>query len=137
DAFAQGFSLADVHQLTKTDPCFLSQFKQIVDFELALDQKTLSDLDYDTLLELKRVGFSDRRLAYLLDTAEAEVRRLRHQMGIRPVYKRVDTCAAEFPTTTAYMYSTYEDECEAEPTDRKKIIVLGGGPNRIGQGIEF
>ena len=137
DAFAQGFSLEDVHQLTKIDPWFLSQIKQIVDIELALEQKTLSDLEYDTLRELKRRGFSDRRLAYLLDTSEAEVRKLRHQMGIRPVYKRVDTCAAEFPTTTAYMYSTYEDECEAEPTDRKKIIVLGGGPNRIGQGIEF
>ena len=137
DAFAQGFSLEDVHQLTKIDPWFLSQIKQIVDIELALEQKTLSDLEYDTLRELKRRGFSDRRLAYLLDTSEAEVRKLRHQMGIRPVYKRVDTCAAEFPTTTAYMYSTYEEECEAQPTDRKKIIVLGGGPNRIGQGIEF
>jgi len=137
DAFAQGFTLEDVHQLTRIDPWFLSQIKQIVDIELALEQKTLSDLDFDTVKELKRRGFSDRRLAYLLDTAEAEVRKLRHQMGIRPVYKRVDTCAAEFPTTTAYMYSTYEDECEAEPSDRKKIIVLGGGPNRIGQGIEF
>ena len=138
DAFAQGFSLEDVHQLTKIDPWFLSQIKQIVDIELALEQKTLSDLDYDTLRELKRRGFSDRRLAYLLDTAEAEVRKLRHQLGVRPVYKRVDTCAAEFPTTTAYMYSTYEEECEANPsTDRKKIMVLGGGPNRIGQGIEF
>jgi carbamoyl-phosphate synthase, large subunit len=137
DAFAQGFSLEDVHQLTKIDPWFLAQIKEIVDIELALEQKTLGDLEYDTLRELKRRGFSDRRLAYLLDTSEAEVRKLRHQMGIRPVYKRVDTCAAEFPTTTAYMYSTYEEECEAEPTDRKKIIVLGGGPNRIGQGIEF
>ncbi|HLT98825.1 MAG TPA: carbamoyl-phosphate synthase large subunit [Burkholderiaceae bacterium] len=137
DAFAQGFSLEDVHQLTKIDPWFLAQIKQIVDIELALEQKTLADLDYDTLRELKRRGFSDRRLAYLLDTSETEVRKLRHQMGIRPVYKRVDTCAAEFPTNTAYMYSTYEDECEADPTDRKKIIVLGGGPNRIGQGIEF
>ncbi|MFA7668089.1 MAG: carbamoyl-phosphate synthase large subunit [Burkholderiaceae bacterium] len=137
DAFAQGFTLEEVHNLTKIDPWFLAQIKQIVDIELALEQKTLSDVDFDTMWELKRRGFSDRRLAYLLDSVEAEVRKLRHQMGIRPVYKRVDTCAAEFPTTTAYMYSTYEDECEAEPTDRKKIIVLGGGPNRIGQGIEF
>src|SRR5690554_1428025 len=137
DAFAQGFTLEEVHQLTKIDPWFLAQIKQIVDIELALEQKTLADLDHDTLRELKRRGFSDRRLAYLLDTAEAEVRKLRHQMGIRPVYKRVDTCAGEYPTSTAYMYSTYEDECEAEPTDRKKIIVLGGGPNRIGQGTEF
>src|SRR5690606_12575663 len=96
-----------------------------------------SELDDDTMRELKRRGFSDRRLAFLLDTTEAEVRKLRHQMNVRPVYKRVDTCAAEFATTTAYMYSTYEDEDEAAPTDRKKIIVLGGGPNRIGQGIEF
>lgn len=137
DAFAQGFSLDEVHALTSIDPWFLAQIKQIVDVELALEQKTLADLDYAMVRELKRRGFSDRRLAFLLDTSEAEVRKLRHQLGVRPVYKRVDTCAAEFATGTAYMYSTYEDECEAEPTDRKKIIVLGGGPNRIGQGIEF
>jgi carbamoyl-phosphate synthase large subunit len=137
DAFAQGFSLDEVHSLTSIDPWFLAQIKEIVDIELALEQKTLAELDYNTLWELKRRGFSDRRLAFLLDTTEAEVRKLRHQLGVRPVYKRVDTCAAEFPTRTAYMYSTYEDECEAAPSDRKKIIVLGGGPNRIGQGIEF
>ncbi|MGB6008520.1 carbamoyl-phosphate synthase large subunit [Castellaniella sp.] len=137
DAFAQGFSLDEVHQLTKIDPWFLAQIKEIVDIELALEQRTLSELDDDTMRRLKRRGFSDRRLAFLLDAAEAEVRKLRHQMNVRPVYKRVDTCAAEFATTTAYMYSTYEEEDEAAPTDRKKIIVLGGGPNRIGQGIEF
>ena len=137
DAFAQGFTLDEVHQLTKIDPWFLAQVKEIVDIELALEQKTLSEIDRDTLYALKRHGFSDRRLAFLLDTSEAEVRKLRHQLDVRPVYKRVDTCAGEFPTNTAYMYSTYEEECEAEPTDRKKIIVLGGGPNRIGQGIEF
>ncbi|MFT0851940.1 carbamoyl-phosphate synthase large subunit, partial [Achromobacter sp. F4_2707] len=137
DAFAQGFSLEEVHQITKIDPWFLAQIKQIVDIELELEQRTLAELDHDTLRELKRRGFSDRRLAHLLDTSEAEVRKLRHQLGIRPVYKRVDTCAGEYPTTTAYMYSTYEEECEAAPTDKKKIIVLGGGPNRIGQGIEF
>jgi len=137
DAFAQGFSLEEVHALTHIDPWFLAQIKEIVDIELALEQKTLADLDRDTVWQLKRRGFSDRRLAFLLDTSETEFRKLRHQMGVRPVYKRVDTCAAEFPTKTAYMYSTYEDECEAAPTDRKKIIVLGGGPNRIGQGIEF
>ncbi|AEC18640.1 carbamoyl phosphate synthase large subunit [Pusillimonas sp. T7-7] len=137
DAFAQGFSLEEVHGLTSIDPWFLAQIKEIVDIELALEQKTLADLDYDTVWQLKRRGFSDRRLAFLLDSSESEVRKLRHQLGVRPVYKRVDTCAGEFPTRTAYMYSTYEDECEAEPTDRKKIIVLGGGPNRIGQGIEF
>jgi carbamoyl-phosphate synthase large subunit len=137
DAFAQGFSLEEVHGLTRIDPWFLAQIKEIVDIELALEQKTLADLDQQTLWRLKRRGFSDRRLAFLLDTSEAEVRKLRHQLGVRPVYKRVDTCAAEFATRTAYMYSTYEQECEAAPTDRKKIIVLGGGPNRIGQGIEF
>ena len=137
DAFAQGFSMDEVHQLTKIDPWFLSQIKEIVDIELALEQRTLADLDYETLWQLKRRGFSDRRLAFLLDTVEGEVRKLRHQLNVRPVFKRVDTCAAEFATNTAYLYSTYEQECEAKPTDRKKIIVLGGGPNRIGQGIEF
>ena len=137
DAFAQGFSLEEVHQLTKIDPWFLAQIKEIVDIELALEQRTLADLDFETLWQLKRRGFSDRRLAFLLDTVEGEVRKLRHQLNVRPVFKRVDTCAAEFATNTAYLYSTYEQECEAKPTDRKKIIVLGGGPNRIGQGIEF
>jgi len=137
DAFAQGFSMDEVHQLTKIDPWFLAQIKEIVDIELALEQRTLADLDYETLWQLKRRGFSDRRLAFLLDTVEGEVRKLRHQLNVRPVFKRVDTCAAEFATNTAYLYSTYEQECEAKPTDRKKIIVLGGGPNRIGQGIEF
>ena len=137
DAFAQGWSLEEVHNITKIDPWFLAQIKDIVDIELALEQKTLADLDRDTLFGLKRRGFSDRRLAFLLDTAESEVRKTRHQMNVRPVYKRVDTCAAEFSTNTAYMYSTYEEECESQPTDRQKIIVLGGGPNRIGQGIEF
>ena len=137
DAFAQGFSMDEVHQLTKIDPWFLSQIKEIVDIELALEQRTLADLDFETLWQLKRRGFSDRRLAFLLDTVEGEVRKLRHQLNVRPVFKRVDTCAAEFATNTAYLYSTYEQECEAKPTDRKKIIVLGGGPNRIGQGIEF
>ncbi|WP_313701488.1 carbamoyl-phosphate synthase large subunit [Achromobacter sp.] len=137
DAFAQGFTLEEVHNITHIDPWFLSQIKEIVDIELALEQKTLADLDYATLFELKRRGFSDRRLAFLLDSVESEVRKLRHQLNVRPVYKRVDTCAAEFATRTAYMYSTYEEECESAPTDRKKIVVLGGGPNRIGQGIEF
>jgi carbamoyl-phosphate synthase large subunit len=137
DAFAQGFSLEEVHQLTHIDPWFLAQIKEIVDIELALEKHTLSDLSKDTLLTLKKKGFSDRRLAYLLDSTETEVRKTRHTLNIRPVYKRVDTCAAEFATTTAYMYSTYEEECEAAPTNNKKIMVLGGGPNRIGQGIEF
>ena len=137
DAFAQGFTIEEVHALTKIDPWFLAQVKEIVDIELQLDTMTLGDLDAETLRTLKEIGYSDRRLGYLLETTEHEIRKLRHSLGVRPVYKRVDTCAAEFATQTAYLYSTYEDECEAQPTDRKKIIVLGGGPNRIGQGIEF
>jgi carbamoyl-phosphate synthase large subunit len=137
DALAQGFSLDDVHQLTRIDPWFLAQIKDIVDIELQLDNEHLDAIDAETMRWLKRKGFSDRRLAYLLKSTESGVRKRRHELGIRPVYKRVDTCAAEFATQTAYLYSTYEDECEAEPTTRKKIMVLGGGPNRIGQGIEF
>jgi carbamoyl-phosphate synthase large subunit len=137
DAFATGMTLEEVHDLTHIDLWFLTQIKEIVDIELALEKRTPAEIDRDTLLWLKKKGFSDSRLAYLLDTTEAEIRKLRREMSIRPVYKRVDTCAAEFATTTAYLYSTYEEECEAAPTDRKKIIVLGGGPNRIGQGIEF
>ena len=137
DAFAQGFTVEEVHQLTHIDPWFLYQIEEIVQIELALEKKTLADLDEELLFGLKRKGFSDRRLAYLLDTTETEIRKLRHALNVRPVYKRVDTCAAEFNTTTSYFYSTYEKECEAAPTDRKKVMVLGGGPNRIGQGIEF
>jgi carbamoyl-phosphate synthase large subunit len=137
DAFAQGFTLDEVYALTHIDPWFLAQIEEIVKLELELEKRTIGDLDRDTLRFLKKKGFSDRRLAYLLDVTEAEIRKLRHRLNVRPVYKRVDTCAAEFATTTAYMYSTYEDECEAQPTDRRKIVVLGGGPNRIGQGIEF
>ncbi len=137
DAFENGFTLDEVHQLTKIDPWFLDQIKQIVDIEMELDDTQLATIDAARMRSLKRMGFSDRRLAFLFNVSEGEVRAARHAHGVRPVYKRVDTCAAEFSTDTAYMYSTYEEECEAEPTDRKKIIVLGGGPNRIGQGIEF
>ncbi len=137
DAFAQGFTLEEVHNLTHIDPWFLVQIKDIIDLELEIEKHTLADIDAVAMLNLKRKGFSDRRLAYLLDTTESEVRKLRHALNVRPVYKRVDTCAAEFATRTAYMYSTYEEECESQPTNNKKIMVLGGGPNRIGQGIEF
>ncbi len=137
DAFENGFTLEEVYQLTKIDRWFLDQIKQIVDLEMKLDDTSLEDVDAHTMRDLKRRGFSDRRLAYLFNAGEDEVRAARRAFGVRPVYKRVDTCAAEFATRTAYMYSTYEDECESEPSDRKKIIVLGGGPNRIGQGIEF
>src|ERR1700693_3806926 len=137
DALAIGMPLDEVYAHSKIDRWFLAQIKEIVDTELAVEKRKLEDLSAEQLRSLKRMGFSDRRLAYLTKTAEADVRARRHALGVRPVYKRVDTCAAEFSTRTAYMYSTYEDECEAQPTDRKKVIVLGGGPNRIGQGIEF
>jgi carbamoyl-phosphate synthase large subunit len=137
DAFENGFTLDEVYRLTHIDPWFLAQIKEIVDLEMELDDRKLEDLSKENLFQLKRKGFSDRRLAHLLKSDESRVRAKRHSLGIRPVFKRVDTCAAEFATRTAYMYSTYEEECEAEPTDKKKVMVLGGGPNRIGQGIEF
>ena len=137
DAFAQGWSVEEVFALTKIDRWFLVQIEEIVKIELALEKMTLEQLDAKTLRSLKKKGFSDRRLAKLVKSTEGNVRAARHAMGIRPVYKRVDTCAAEFATNTAYMYSTYDEECEASPTNKKKIMVLGGGPNRIGQGIEF
>jgi carbamoyl-phosphate synthase large subunit len=137
DAFENGFTLEEVYRLTRIDPWFLDQIREIVELEMELDDKQLTEIDGERLRVLKRKGFSDRRLAYLFNAKEAEVRKKRHALGIRPVFKRVDTCAAEFATRTAYMYSTYEEECEAQPTERKKIMVLGGGPNRIGQGIEF
>jgi carbamoyl-phosphate synthase large subunit len=137
DAMAIGMTIEEAHAHTRIDPWFLAQIKEIVDLELAVEKRTLASLARDDLRELKRKGFSDRRLAYLLRETEAAVRERRHALALRPAFKRVDTCAAEFATKTAYMYSTYEDECEAAPTDRKKVMVLGGGPNRIGQGIEF
>ncbi|MEO7741701.1 MAG: carbamoyl-phosphate synthase large subunit [Usitatibacter sp.] len=137
DAFGVGMSLEDIQRFTKIDPWFLVQIKDLVDTELEIEKKTLADFGRDELHALKRKGFSDRRLAHLWKTTEHEVRKRRHELGIRPVFKRVDTCAAEFAAKTAYMYSTYDEEDEAEPTDRRKIMVLGGGPNRIGQGIEF
>ena len=137
DAFGVGMSLEKVYDLTRIDPWFLAQIKEIVDLELRIEQRALESFSADELRYLKRKGFSDRRLAYLTKTKEADFRARRHALGVRPVYKRVDTCAAEFSTSTAYMYSTYEEECEANPTNNKKIMVLGGGPNRIGQGIEF
>ncbi len=137
DAFRCGMTLEEVYQLTRIDLWFLSQIEDLVSQERALSRKRLETLDEQTLRRYKRNGFSDRRLAKLLNTDQTAVRIYRHRFNLRPVYKRVDTCAAEFATSTAYMYSTYEEECEAQPTDRRKIMVLGGGPNRIGQGIEF
>ena len=137
DAFGIGMSLEEIHGYTKIDPWFLVQIQELVKLELDLEKKTLADIAPAHLRILKRKGFSDRRLAYLLKVSDADVRTLRHSHDIRPVYKRVDTCAAEFATSTAYMYSSYDEECEAKPTNAKKIMILGGGPNRIGQGIEF
>ncbi len=137
DAFRQAFTLDEVHKLTHIDPWFLNQIKEIIEIESILRKKSLDNLDYKSLLEIKRHGFSDNRIAVLLKTSESNIRKLRYHLNIHPSYKRVDTCAAEFITQTGYMYSTYEEECESEPTNRKKIVILGGGPNRIGQGIEF
>ncbi len=137
DAFRAGLSLDEVFNLSRVDPWFLAAFEDIVLAEAEIIRQGITALDASRLRELKRLGFADARIAELLGTDEASVRHLRHTLGVRPVYKRVDSCAAEFATSTAYMYSTYEEECEAAPTDRDKIIVLGGGPNRIGQGIEF
>jgi carbamoyl-phosphate synthase large subunit len=137
DAFRHGMSLDEIFKITKIDPWFLVQIKDLMAEESALETSSLFDIDEELLYRLKRKGFSDRRLADILKCSETEVRQQRHEFNLHPVYKRVDTCAAEFSTETAYMYSTYEEECEAEPSDKDKILVLGGGPNRIGQGIEF
>ncbi|MFA5494049.1 MAG: carbamoyl-phosphate synthase large subunit [Porticoccaceae bacterium] len=137
DAFRAGMDLEEVNRITNIDPWFLAQILDLVEEENNLAGLALADLDRHRLYGLKRKGFADRRLAALLGTSESAVRQRRHAENLRPVYKRVDTCAAEFATATAYMYSTYEEECEANPSDREKILVLGGGPNRIGQGIEF
>jgi carbamoyl-phosphate synthase large subunit len=137
DAFRFGMSMQDIFEATAIDPWFLVQIEQLINLEEEVRQGGIDSLDAERMRYLKRKGFSDGRLGILTGAGAKEVRRKRHGLGVRPVYKRVDTCAAEFATSTAYMYSTYEEECEAEPTDRKKIMVLGGGPNRIGQGIEF
>jgi carbamoyl-phosphate synthase large subunit len=137
DAFRSGMSLGEIHDASKIDPWFLAQIEDLIVTEKSLATKTLATLQQGELLKLKRKGFSDVRLAKLLDTSEIEVRNVRHKQHIRPVFKRIDSCAAEFASDTAYLYSTYEQECEARVTNREKIIILGGGPNRIGQGIEF
>jgi carbamoyl-phosphate synthase large subunit len=137
DAFRGGVSLEQIHDWTSIDPWFLAQIRDLVEEESRVKEEGLDGLTPARMRTLKRKGFADCRLARLLGVREAQVRALRREFGIRPVFKRVDTCAAEFATTTAYMYSTYEDECEAQVSDREKIMILGGGPNRIGQGIEF
>ncbi len=137
DAFRMGWTLDEVHEHSRIDPWFLAQIEDLILEEKSLGGRVLGSLKSEELLHLKRKGFSDSRLARLLGSQEYQVRAARHKFDIHPVYKRIDSCAAEFSTATAYLYSTYEEECEAAPSNRKKVIVLGGGPNRIGQGIEF
>ncbi|QKI88982.1 carbamoyl-phosphate synthase large subunit [Thiomicrorhabdus xiamenensis] len=137
DAFRAGWSFEEIFDTCQIDPWFLAQIEEIINLEDDLKQRGLDALDEANLRKLKQKGFSDNRIAQLLDTDAAFIRKFRHTLNVRPVFKRVDTCAAEFETSTAYMYSTYDEECEAKPSDKDKIMVLGGGPNRIGQGIEF
>ena len=137
NAMRAGFDIQEINHITGIDPWFLIQISDLVDEEELLKDKKYSELEKNQLLRLKRKGFSDSRLADLMETKENLIRTHRIKCHVRPVFKRVDTCAAEFATNTAYLYSTYEEECEADITQRKKIMILGGGPNRIGQGIEF
>ena len=137
DAFRKGLSLEEVFELSKIDPWFLAEIEDLIKSEQRIAEQAAEALERQDWYQLKRRGFSDARLAALLQCSEQDVRSLRQAHDVRPVYRRVDTCAAEFPSSTAYMYSTYEEECEANPSNRRKIVVLGGGPNRIGQGIEF
>src|SRR5690349_22439509 len=135
--FQLGLTIERAHELTRIDPWFLHHVRAIAADEAALAGRPLAGLGAPELRRAKRIGMSDRRLAALTGASEAEVRAARHTAGVRPVYKRVDTCGAELESFTPYLYSTYEDDCEARPTDRRKVMILGGGPNRIGQGIEF
>ena len=137
DGFRQGMSVEEIFEITKIDHWFLVQIEDIIKDEMSLQGTALADLTEKALYRLKRKGFADRRLADILGCSETQMREVRYGFDLHPVYKRVDTCAAEFATDTAYMYSTYEEECEARPSDKDKILILGGGPNRIGQGIEF
>ncbi|MGA1739710.1 MAG: carbamoyl-phosphate synthase large subunit [Methylophilaceae bacterium] len=137
DGFRLGMSLDDIHQESKIDPWFLIQIQELIQLENQISLYKLNDLDAAILLKYKKKGFSDERLAELMGVTQKQIRDLRNQFKVKPVYKRVDTCAAEFETSTAYMYSSYDQECEALPTNNQKIMILGGGPNRIGQGIEF
>ncbi|MGH8540812.1 MAG: carbamoyl-phosphate synthase large subunit, partial [Stenotrophobium sp.] len=137
DAFRAGMSVDEVYRLSKIDPWFLDQIEELIQTESEIAGHKISKIEEADLRRYKRLGFSDRRIAKLMKVREESVRTRRHKLGVRPVYKRVDTCAAEFPSSTAYLYSSYDEECEAAPSQRDKIVVLGGGPNRIGQGIEF
>jgi len=136
-ALQKGYTAEEIHRLTKIDPWFLDQLQQVMEFQASVEGKELVEYSADEMRQAKEFGLSDRRVAFMSNSPELEVRKVRKELGITPVYKRVDTCGAEFESFTPYMYSTYEEECEAEPTDRRKIMILGSGPNRIGQGIEF
>ena len=136
-AFREDYTIEEVFNLTQIDPWFLTYIKDLIDTEKTISTTPLSSFDYEFLNEIKKKGFSDLRIAHITKTTEQEIRDKRKELNIHPVFKRVDTCAAEFETSTAYLYSSYDDECESKPTNKKKIIILGGGPNRIGQGIEF
>ncbi len=136
-ALQNGYSIDEIHRLTMIDPWFLDQLAQVMEFQAGLDAKPIRKYSIDEIRIAKEYGLSDRRLFYMTGDSENDVREHRKKLGIAPVYKRVDTCGAEFESFTPYLYSTYEQECEAEPTDRRKIMILGSGPNRIGQGIEF
>lgn len=135
DAFRQGLSIDEVHMITQIDPWFLAQIKDLIKWDMRISEMSMHEIDARMMRTLKRKGFADQRMARLLGISELEFRKHRKNLGVLPVYKRVDTCAAEFATDTAYMYSTYEEECEAKPTQNNKMMILGGGPNRIGQGI--
>ncbi|EKE83788.1 carbamoyl-phosphate synthase large subunit [Idiomarina xiamenensis] len=137
DAFRLGMSVREVFELTRIDEWYLVQIEDLVNCEKELSEMGLTGVTSEVMRALKKRGFADKRIAQILHVSEKEVRKKRHKQGIRPVYKRVDTCAAEFASSTAYMYSSYDEECEAAPSNRDKIMVIGGGPNRIGQGIEF
>jgi carbamoyl-phosphate synthase large subunit len=137
EAFRKKFSLEDVYDATKIDKWFLVQIQELVEIEEALKGMVLADVDNELMLELKQKGFSDARLARVLDVTENQVRKVRHGFSVNPVFKRVDTCAGEFDSKTSYFYSTYESDDECNPTNNEKVLILGGGPNRIGQGIEF
>ena len=130
------YSIEELHIMSGIDPWFLKELKEIVDFEKNISHKDFLD-NKEEFYKAKKMGFSDKKISLIRNEKEDDIRKVRKNLKINPVFKRVDTCAAEFKTSTAYMYSTYEDECESNPTSKKKVMVLGGGPNRIGQGIEF
>lgn len=136
-ALKRGMTQQEIHDLSFIDPWFIGQFGELLDIENFMQSVKLSDLSKEDLYEVKRRGFSDKQIAYATKTSEKEIRARRLDLGVVPAYKRVDTCAAEFEADTPYMYSSYDDECESSPSKKKKVLILGGGPNRIGQGIEF